>query len=118
METAVRRVFIATFIVFAAQIAMAHVDASGPVGGKPYTDQLNGGNEKFLMELRRRIESAGLSDVETLPSIFVVTAKNRSGQAVTLVVESDTLHMLQIGTDEQAEAGSCVASPKAMRQLK
>jgi hypothetical protein len=79
---------------------------------------LNSSNEKFLMDLKRRVEVSGFADVNILPSMFVMTAKNRSGQDVTLVVNSDTLWALQIGAAAETEAGSCAATSDAMRQMK
>jgi hypothetical protein len=94
------------------------VEAIGPVGGKPYEAQLNGGNEKFLLELKRRVEGAGFGDVEILSSMFVVTAKSSSGRDVALIVDSDTLQALQIGSDEVAEASQCQAAPEALRRMR
>jgi hypothetical protein len=93
----------AALIILPTQTAIANVEAIGPVGGKPYEAQLNGGNEKFLLELKRRVEGAGFGDVEILSSMFVVTAKSSSGRDLALIVDSDT-QALQIGSDEVAEA--------------
>jgi hypothetical protein len=114
----VLRALTAAVIILAAQTALATVDANAPVGGKPYEEQLNSGNEKFLMELKRRVENSGFDEVDILPSMFVMTARSRSGQNVTLVVNSDTLHALQIGADKQTQAGPCAATPEALRQMK
>lgn len=108
----------AALIILSTQTAIANVEAIGPVGGKPYEAQLNGGNEKFLLELKRRVEGAGFGDVEILPSMFVVTAKSSSGRDVALIVDSDTLQALQIGSDEVAEASQCQAAPEALRRLR
>jgi hypothetical protein len=117
-EACLYRALVAALIVFSTQTAIANVEATGPVGGKPYENQLNGGNEKFLMELKRRVEGAGFGDVEIMPSMFVVTAKTSSGRSVALIVDSDTLQALQIGSDEETAAAQCEAAPEALRRMR
>lgn len=70
------------------------------------------------MELKRRVQSSGFDEVDILPSIFVMTARKRDGENVTLVVNSDTLRALQIGADDQTEVGPCSTTPEALRQMK
>jgi hypothetical protein len=108
------RALVAGLIILSTQTAIANVDASGPVGGKPYGEQLDGGNEKFLLELKRRVEGAGFREVAVMPSMFVVTAKNASGREVAMIVDSDTLEALQIGSDN-GTAEECGGTLEALR---
>jgi len=73
------RTITAVLVALGASAAVANVDTIGPIGGKTNDQQLDGGNEKFLMELRRRLESRGYGKVEILPSMFVTTAQNQNG---------------------------------------
>jgi len=112
------RALVAGLIILSTQTAIANVDPTGPVGGKPYESQLNGGNEMFLLELKRRVEGAGYADVEIMPSMFVVTARTSSGRSVALIVDSDTLEALQIGSEDAAAAAQCEAAPESLRRLR
>jgi hypothetical protein len=112
------RALVAILLIVASEAAVGNAVANGPVGGKPYEEQLNGANDKFLMELKRRVESSGFDQVEILPSMFVITAKNRTGQNVTLVVDSDTVQTLQIGADEQSQAAPCAVTPDVLHRMR
>lgn len=112
------RTFVALLIGLAAHTAVATTESVPPVGGKPYEEQVTGGNEKFLLELKRRVESAGFSDVNVLPSMFVMTAKSRDGRSITLVVNSDTLRSLQIGAETEDQDSRCTATPEELKQLR
>lgn len=115
-----RRALVVGLIILSTHtaVAIANVDSSGPIGGKPYDQQLNAVNEKFFLELKRRIERAGFGEVEVLPSMFVVTAKNANGHAVALIVDSVTLEALQIGSENDPPAAECEGTPEALRRLR
>ena len=71
-----------------------------PVGGKPYSEQMDAANEMFLADLRQRLLQRGYEDVRVVPQMFVVKAME-NGRAVTLIVDSDSLQSLAIGTDNK-----------------
>jgi hypothetical protein len=71
-------------------------DQDGPVGGKPYDDQLDAANEMFLGELRKRLQQKGFEEVSIVPQMFVVRAKDK-GRNITLIVDSDSLQAMAIG---------------------
>jgi hypothetical protein len=110
------RAAVAATVMFATQSAIANVEG-GPVGGKPYDAQISSSNEKFLIELRERIERTGLSAVHIFPSLFVVTATNSQGKDISLIVNSDSLRTIEIGGDCEKPPGTCHASVEALRQL-
>jgi hypothetical protein len=70
----------------------------GPVGGKSYSEQMDAANAKFLAELRERLRRKGYEEVQIVPQMFVVLAKER-GRNVTIIVDSDSLQTLAVGSD-------------------
>jgi hypothetical protein len=82
----------------------------GPVGGKPYAQQMDAANEMFLAELRQRLLQRGYEEVRVVPQMFVVKATEK-GRAVTLIVDSDSLQSLAIGADNNR--GCSTVGPSA-----
>jgi hypothetical protein len=82
---------------------------NGPIGGKPYSEQMDAANEMFLAELRQRLLKRGYEEVRVVPQMFVVKAMEK-GRAVTLIVDSDSLQSLAIGADN---TGGCSPSDEA-----
>jgi hypothetical protein len=80
----------------AATTAPAALNDQGPVGGKPYDDQLDAANEMFLGDLRKRLQQKGFEEVSIVPQMFVVRAKDK-GRHITLIVDSDSLQAMAIG---------------------
>jgi hypothetical protein len=76
---------------------------NGPIGGKPYSEQMDAANEMFLAELRQRLLQRGYEEVRVVPQMFVVKAMEK-GRAVTLIVDSDSLQSLSIGADNKGNA--------------
>ena len=74
----------------------------GPVGGKPYAEQMDAANEKFLSDLRQRLLQRGYEDVRVVPQMFVVEARVK-GRAVTVIVDSNSLESVVIGADNRGE---------------
>jgi hypothetical protein len=79
----------------------------GPVGGKSYSEQMDAANAMFLAELRKRLQQKGYEQVQVVPQMFVVLAKE-SGRSVTLIVDSDSLQTLAVGSNE----GQSCPAPK------
>ena len=50
----------------------------------------------FLLELTKRIESAGYSNVHMIPQMFVVLANRSDGRPTALIVDSKTLKAVEI----------------------
>jgi hypothetical protein len=71
-------------------------DGDAPVGGKPYSNQIDAANEMFLRELRERLQQKGFQEVNIVPQMFVARAKDK-GRTVTLIVDSDSLQSMAIG---------------------
>jgi hypothetical protein len=46
----------------------------GPVGGKPYSEQMDAANKMFLAELRQQLMQRGYKEVRVVPQMFDVKA--------------------------------------------
>jgi hypothetical protein len=77
----------------------------GPVGGRPYSEQMDAANKMFLADLRQRLLQRGYEDVRVVPQMFVVKAIEK-GHAVTLIVNSDSLQALAIDADNKRGCSS------------
>jgi hypothetical protein len=70
---------------------------------------MDAANEMFLADLRKRLLQRGYEDVRVVPQMFVVKATEK-GRAVTLIVDSDSLQSLAIGSDNNDRGCSAVRS--------
>jgi hypothetical protein len=84
------------YILLLLAPAVAALQDEGPVGGKSYSEQLDAANRLFLAELRKRMQQKGYEEVEVVPQMFIVRAKEK-GRSVTLIVDSDSLQSLSVG---------------------
>jgi hypothetical protein len=95
-RTAMLRVASFCIVMLTAPALAAFQD--GPVGGKPYSQQMDAANDMFLADLRQRLLQRGYEQVRVVPQMFVVKAMEK-GRPVTLIVDSDSLQSLAIKTD-------------------
>ena len=54
---------------------------------------------KSTEELKKKVEEVGFKDVQIMPHMFVVMAKNPDGKNVSMIVDAETLQALQLGGD-------------------
>jgi hypothetical protein len=87
-------------------VSVAWATGEPPVGGKPYAEQTDPSNDRFIAELKRRIEGQGYREVEVVPQMFVVIARDGKGRKVPLVVDSNTLQAIHIGPND-TDSSSC-----------
>jgi len=98
-------VFAIAFV--ATTLPAGAVETKGPVGGKPYEEQVTVGNERFLLDLKARIEQSGYDAVQVVPRMFFVTARDKQGHAVCLVVDSNSLQTLRLQIEGQSGDSAC-----------
>jgi hypothetical protein len=111
-EGAMLRVVFFCIVILVVPTAVASLnDGDGPVGGKPYSEQLDAANEMFLAELRKRLQQKGYEEVSIVPQMFVVHAK-QNGRSVTLIVDSDSLQSLAIGPGNISSCSSAKGEAK------
>ena len=98
-------------LLLVSTTSVGAVEAEGPVGGKPYDDQVTVGNERFLLELKARIEQSGYDDVRIIPRLFFVSARDKEGRNVCLVVDSNSLAALPLHVERTAGGQPCAPAP-------
>jgi hypothetical protein len=89
-----RKLLPAIILLITAQTAYAELSPSAP---SSYAATLDEENRRFLKELVAKVRNAGFRDAEVVPQIFLVKAKDKSGRALTLLVNSDTAQVIEIG---------------------
>jgi hypothetical protein len=80
-------------MMMVAHTAMAEVSASSPGS---YAARLDEENRIFLKQLTAKVRETGYRDVQVVPQIFIVKATDKSGRAVTLLVNSGTNQAVEI----------------------
>src|SRR4051812_22397578 len=58
---------------------------------RDYSKLMDKQNVEFLRQLAMLLEAKGLKEVRIIPQMFVATAKNDSGDEVTVIVDYNTL---------------------------
>lgn len=69
---------------------VAHAETN-PATERDYAKKLDKENVEFLKELASLVEAKGYRDVQVIPQMFVVTAKNPDGKLQTLIIDSNSL---------------------------
>jgi hypothetical protein len=67
--------------------------------------------QSIPQELRQKLSSAGFTDVEMVPSSFLVSAKNKEGNHVMMRISQESMTMLtEIPVSETSTTGSSTSS--------
>jgi hypothetical protein len=100
------RYFAATaLMLIAAQFASARGEPPNAADAPPQSNLNADRPAKSTEELKKRVEAVGFKDVEVVPQMFVVVAKKPDGRSVSMIVDSETLQALQLGTDGPDQGG-------------
>jgi hypothetical protein len=87
-------------------------------GGQNQMHQMNQNGQSVRQTLQKHLQDAGFSDVQMIPTSFLIRAKDNQGQPVSMVVTPDSVMTITEITDGQTNAqnptgttGSAAGSP-------
>jgi Cu/Ag efflux protein CusF len=100
--------------VLAAVAALSFTLVPGAVlaaGSPTGQDQTNAQSTQTIsQELKQKLQDQGFSDVKVVPGSLIVSAKDKSGDPVTMVIGPQSMTVFSMATDNGSMAGSGQAS--------
>jgi hypothetical protein len=92
------------------QGAYAQSTATPPTASKATAQS----NQSIPQELRQKLTADGFTDVHIMPSSFLVSAKNKSGEPVMMRISPDSMTVLtEEPADQTTGSGADSTIPKA-----
>src|SRR5665213_2398050 len=103
----------AVLVVGLAHGAYAQSTACSSSTSQSTTPDVSSSNQKsqnLPQEFRQKLTSAGFTDVQIVPSSFLVSAKNKDGNRVMMRIGPESMTMLtEVPVDQTTGSGSSVA---------
>jgi hypothetical protein len=83
-------------------------NASGPAnpqaGAQNQMHQMNQNGQSVRQALQKRLQDAGFSNIQMVPTSFLIRAKDNQGHPVSMVVTPDSVMAVTEITDDQTNA--------------
>jgi hypothetical protein len=96
---------VASVFAFPALAADSLTNPNNAIPNAPQTTQ------NLPAQIRSKLEQDGFTDVNVVPGSFLVSAKDKSGDPVTMVIGPNSMMMLtQVPNSTNATTGSAVAT--------
>jgi hypothetical protein len=104
---------VAVFAVLATTVAGGGASAqsngatNGPrAGSQNQMSQMNQSGQSVRQTLQKHLQDAGFSDIQMIPTSFMVRARDSQGRSVSLIVTPDSVLAVTEITDDQTNAQS------------
>jgi hypothetical protein len=103
-------------IVVSAGASAQNSSGTPQAGGQNQMHQMNQNGQSVRQTLQKHLQDAGFSDVQMIPTSFLIRAKDNQGHPVSMVVTPDSVMAITEITDDQTNAqnpttGSAAGSP-------
>jgi hypothetical protein len=95
----------ATIVVGSDASAQNNAAATGPrAGSQNQMSQMNQEGQSVRQTLQKHLQDAGFSDIQMVPTSFMIRAKDSQGRPVSMIVTPDSVLAVTEITDDQTNA--------------
>jgi hypothetical protein len=92
------RIFAVTLAAVSLVPPLAFAQSTGP--GQPDSSMPEQRIQRLPEEIRQKLTEMGFTDVKVVPGSFLVTAKDKQGEPVSMLIGPDSMTMFKPGPDE------------------
>ncbi|MGJ0510683.1 MAG: hypothetical protein ACR652_26870 [Methylocystis sp.] len=87
--------FVATVMLCGSAFAQTN---TGPSSNMPSQGNTGATQQPLPMRIQKKLKDQGFTDIKVVPEGFIVTAKDRDGDPVTMVIGPNSVAMFTVGS--------------------
>lgn len=95
-------------IALAPGVALAQSSGSGTTSSTPSASATH--SQSLPQQIQQKLKDQGFTDVKVVPGSFLISAKDKQGDPVTMIIGPNTMTVFTVSSAEESNTGTAEQS--------